>query len=148
MAAAARGGAGAGRRPVEGAGGAAAPATGMRPNGFVNIKAFVVERDSLLSRERDFVTSLGMVQAGLSWHLVNEKINAAEDNEMKRRRRGTEDKRTHVANYKKYSAAREKASQRNYKNEDLLIEDCVRELNVATSSGVFPGTTFQMNFRF
>ncbi len=114
---------------------------------FVNIKAFVVEQQQLLTRERDWVVALSMSAARHSWTKVHKVINAAEKREQRRRRRGPP-RRTHADTYMKYNVKRERATYKNYVHEDLLVAEGVNALTRNTFSGVFPGTSFQMKFRF
>ncbi len=125
-------------------------------SGFVNIRAFVVNNNKRERKERRWVEALALEQARMSSRRVSKIIDKAEKREMKNRRWGKV-KTTfgikgynpkHLREYEKYEKQRERARHKNYKYEDLLVTESVERFNACVSSGVHPGTSFEMKFRF
>ncbi len=126
-------------------------------SGFVNIRAFLVKKDNRREdRERSWVQAVALEQARMSARRVANIIDKAEKREMNNRRWGRV--RTtfgikgynpkHLREYEKYEKQRGRARHKNYKYEDLLVTESVERFNECVSSGVHPGTSFEMKFRF
>ncbi len=117
--------------------------------GFTNVRAAVVQRDKLEAKWVRDVDHVAYVNNGVRWVKKLKSINKQEQAEMRRRRGGPW---RYGAGYKEYyqrfHILRALANKQRLKREDTICKQATTDHNKRTTSGLFPGTSFQLRFRF
>ncbi len=117
--------------------------------GFTNVRAAVVAREQLKQKHVRAVDHVAYVNNGVRWVKKLKSIDKEEQAEMRRHRGGPwRYGAGYKAYYKRFHVLRALANKQRLKREDTKCKQATTEHIKRTQSGFFPGTSFQLRFRF
>ncbi len=100
-------------------------------------------------QERRWMDDVAFHDNGERYKQALNKINNQEQAQMWRRRGGPFNwRKGHRVYYKAFALSRELANRRRMKRETRVCKQAITDHIKRTQSGVFPGTSFQLRFRF
>ncbi len=111
--------------------------------------AEILQQQQRETEEARWVNEVAFAANGLEYLSELSNIDQQEQAEMWRRRRGPFNwRKGHRVYYKSFILARVLANRRQLKREQRACKQAVTDHIKRTTSGLFPGTSFQLRFRF